>query len=111
MRSFRRKQCLLVLNFLLAILLRERISAIQQMKITFITDESQASRDLPQNPPCSANPRLNIRRVWLWPRPPTNGLDARMALGTRLMVSVVVKSSCGCNTDYQGHIGQSLHSV
>ena len=37
--------------------------------ITFITDESPASHDVPQNAQCCKPYRLNNRRVWVWPRP------------------------------------------
>ena len=77
MQSFRRKKCLLVgLYFLLALFLRERISAIQQINMHFIFLElsrlSQMNRrrlTMYRRMLSVANPRLNNRRVWVWPRP------------------------------------------
>ena len=77
MQSFRRKKCLLVgLYFLLALFLREKISAIQQINMHFIFLElsrlSQMNRRrlmMYRRMLSVANPRLNNRRVWVWPRP------------------------------------------
>ena len=77
MQSFRRKKCLLVgLYFLLALFLRERISTIQQINMHFIFLELQRLSQMNHRRLMMyrrmlsvANPRLNNRRVWVWPRP------------------------------------------
>ena len=77
MQSFRRKKCLLVgLYFLLALFLRERISAIQEINMHFIFLElsrlSQMNRRrlmMYRRMLSVANFGLNNRRVWVWPRP------------------------------------------
>ena len=48
-----------------------------------------------------ANPRLNIRRVCM-------GLASSSAL---VSIVVIIIRLTDVNTDYQGHIGQSLHPI